>query len=262
MSRPVYRSVTLGDYGSRVDGRCAAEEDDTVTWWAAKYARAVPRTLGRWVVVVVLATLGMVAAAVVSEPAAHAEVPDPVAIPTRSADRFTALIAYSFGNRIPAGVDAKRQVGQPGPVNEALAAAVVKARGSRSIPVYAQTEIAEVLAQRYHLPGVVEIPPDRNPDGTLKYLSTDGVAAKVASLRGSAARSDIVGVIAFADHQWRAVYTTRVNGLDAYAPAGVAMPATYDTRSGQSWTRSRVAYLPTDYAARIALLPRLIGARR
>ena len=64
--------------------------------------------------------------------------------------------------------------------------------------------------------------------------------------------------MAFSDHLWRAVYTTRANGLDAYAPAEIAMPSTYDPQSGQDWTRSRAAYLPRDYAARLALVPRLV----
>lgn len=201
----------------------------------------------------------------VATPSAHAApqsgFPDPVAIPQRNPADFTTLIAYSFGNRIPAGADAARTVGEPGPVNEKLAAAVMRTRADRDIPVYAQTEIAQVLTERYGLADVVEIPPDRKADGTLVYLSTDGVAAKVKALRGASAISDTVGIIAFADHQWRSVYTTRANGLAAYAPAGITMPATYDPQSGQAWTRSRAAYLPTDYAARLALLPRLITTR-
>ncbi|WP_461665608.1 hypothetical protein [Gordonia sputi] len=183
---------------------------------------------------------------------------DPVHIPTRSAKDFSLLIAYSFGNRIPPGVDATRTVGEPGPVNEALAESAIRTRGNRTIPIYAQTEIARVLHAKFHAAGVVEIPPDRKPDGTLVYLSTNGVAAKVAQLRGPSARVDVAGIVAFSDHQWRAVYTTRANGLDAYAPVDIAMPSTYDPFSGQDWTRSRSAYLPRDYAARLALLPRLL----
>ncbi len=183
---------------------------------------------------------------------------DPVHTPTRAAGDFSLLIAYSFGNRIAPGVDPTRTVGEPGPVNEALAETAIRTRGNRAIPIYAQTEIARVLHAKFHAAGVVEIPPNRKPDGTLVYLSTDGVAAKVAQLRGPSARVDVAGIIAFSDHLWRAVYTTRANGLDAYAPAGIAMPSTYDGLSGQDWTRSRAAYLPRDYAARLALLPRLL----
>ena len=209
------------------------------------------------VVALVLAAGLSLAAPAHSAPPAQRGI-DPVHTPTRAATDFTFLIAYSFGNRIPSGVDPTRTVGEPGPVNEALADAAVRTRGARTIPIYAQTEIARVLTSKYHATGVVEIPPDRKPDGTLVYLSTDGVAAKVAALRGRSAHTDVAGVVAFSDHLWRAVYTTRANGLDAYAPADIAMPSTYDPQSGQDWTRSRAAYLPRDYAARVALVPRLV----
>ncbi|WP_228814325.1 hypothetical protein [Nocardia otitidiscaviarum] len=179
--------------------------------------------------------------------------PDLWTVPTAAADSATIIIAFSFGNRLPAGVDATREVGAPGPVNEELAAAVVATRGDRGIPVYAQTEIAEVLRSRYHMTDVISIDPDRAADGTLVYLSTDGVAAKVAALRGGSVRSDAAAVVAFRDHQWRATRTTAQHGFHAFAPAGVAMPETYDPESGQPWTRSALAYLPTDFLGRLAL---------
>ncbi|WP_433567350.1 hypothetical protein ACQP1O_20430 [Nocardia sp. CA-151230] len=183
-------------------------------------------------------------------------------VPTASADKFTFLVAYSFGNRIPAGADPTRTEGEPGPVNEALAAAVVAARGTRTIPVYAQTSIADVLRTEYGMTDVIAIEADRQPDGTLTYLSTDGVAKKVSALRGTAQATDVAGVIAFKDHLWRATYTTRNNGLRAYAPAGITMPSQYDPQSGQAWTTSALAYLPVDMAARIPLLLNGTGSSR
>ncbi|MEU8896445.1 hypothetical protein [Nocardia sp. NPDC048505] len=195
--------------------------------------------------------------------AAHSE-PEPVAeyrlpdglweVPVADPGSFDLIIAYAFGNRIPAGADPARTVGAPGPVNEELAAAVVRARGDRDIPVYAQIEIAEVLTAKYGLTGVVSIDPRRNPDGTLVYLSTLGVAEQVADLRGAAAATDVAGVVAFGDHLWRATYSTAATGFDAYAPAGVAMPDRYDPESGQPWTTGPEKYLPVDYLGRAQLL--------
>lgn len=208
--------------------------------------------------------LSVIAAFAIAQPAAAAPRQSPPqdlwTVPTRPASDFTILVAYSFGNRIPAGVDPTRTVGQPGPVNEALADAIVATRGTRTVPIYAQTEIASVLRGKYGLTDVIEIGPDQAPDGTLVYLSTDGVAKKVASLRGPRAGDDVVGVIAFSDHQWRSVYTTVAAGFHAYGPGGMAMPATYDPLSGQDWTRSRESYLPRDIAGRVALLPQLVSA--
>ena len=177
--------------------------------------------------------------------------------PTRPARDLSYVIAFSFGNRIPPGLDAKRHVGEPGPVNEQLAAIVVTVVGDRAIPIYAQTEIAEVLSARYAMSEVIEIGPNRAADGTLIYLSTSGVAWKVAELRGASKATGSAGVVAFADHLWRAVYTARNHGLDAYALDSPRMPSSYDRRSGQPWTRSRARYLPVDLVTRLRLLPHL-----
>ncbi|MEU6583052.1 hypothetical protein [Nocardia sp. NPDC046763] len=201
--------------------------------------------------------LGTQAAAAPSpaEPSASEQAPQDLwTIPTAPADSATLIVAYSFGNRIPAGADSARTIGDPGPVNEALAAAVVATRGDRDLPVYAQTEIAQVLSSRYGMTDVVCIDPVRNADGTLVYLSTDGVAAQVAALRGAAIADDAAAVVAFADHQWRAIRTTARHGFRAFAPAGVAIPDQYDPQSGQLWTTSRLLYLPTDLLGRLALL--------
>lgn len=180
-------------------------------------------------------------------------------VPTVAAAELDFVLAFSFGNRIPDGVDPERVVGAPGPVNEALAAAAVAARAGRDIPVYAQTEIATVLRETHGLDDVVSIDPTRAPDGTLVYLSTDGVAAAVAALRGPDAAHEVAGVVAFQDHLWRAVYTSRARGLSAFAPREVSLPSTYDPESGQPWTTSRERYLPTDFAGRVPLLARLFG---
>ncbi|TJZ79444.1 hypothetical protein FCG67_07365 [Rhodococcus oryzae] len=175
-------------------------------------------------------------------------------IPALPADQFTLIVAFSFGNRMPAGADPERTEGEPGPVNEALADTVVAARGDRDIPVYAQTPIADVLRTKHGMDDVVAIAADVRPDGTLAYLSTDGAAAKVAALRGASQATDVAGVVAFGDHQWRATRTAEANGFRTYAPLGISMPGQYDPQSGQAWTRSPGVYLPTDYAARIPLL--------
>lgn len=216
------------------------------------------------VAVVAAAVLGSVAwtAPALAAPATGAD-PGSVAgsgtgsseVPTASPASATLIVAYSFGNRIPAGVDPARTVGEPGPVNEELAAAVMATRGDRAVPIYAQTEIAVVLKARYGLTDVVSIDPDRAADGTLVYLSTDGVAAKIAELRGASAPRDSVAVVAFQDHLWRATATTAKHGFAAaFAPAGVTMPSTYDPQSGQLWTTSPLLYIPTDLLGRLALL--------
>lgn len=78
------------------------------------------------------------------------------------------------------------------------------------------------------------------------YLSTGGVVEEIARYGAEGP----VGVVAFADHLYRAVATSRRCGFDAYAPEGVAMPSTYDPDSGQPWCRDRMAYLLHDIMIR------------
>jgi hypothetical protein len=61
-------------------------------------------------------------------------------------------------------------------------------------------------------------------------------------------------VIGFRDHHKRCVQTTRDRGLPSFAPCGIVMPHTYDTRSGQEWTRRRDLYLVHDMAAQWQVL--------
>ncbi|MEV6774176.1 hypothetical protein AB0N05_36625 [Nocardia sp. NPDC051030] len=215
---------------------------------------SLSRTTVAAVAVAVLGSVFWQVPAVAAPPAAVNAPQDLWTIPTAPAESATLIVAYSFGNRIPAGVDPATTIGEPGPVNADLAATVMAARGDRNTPVYAQTEIAEVLKSRYGLTDVIVIDPERQPDGTLVYLSTDGVAAKVAELRGAAVSTDAVAVVAFRDHLWRATATTAKHGFNAFAPQGLPMPDTYDPLSGQAWTTSPFLYLPTDFAGRLALL--------
>ncbi|MFD3660025.1 hypothetical protein ACFWVF_05375 [Streptomyces sp. NPDC058659] len=161
------------------------------------------------------------------------------------------VVAYGFGNRPAAGGgDPAKTLPEPGPVNEELASTVARIRAARDVPVYAQWEIARFLEADHGMTDVVAIEPVIAPDGTITYLSTDGVAAQVA-----AARRELPGgigtacVVGFRDHHKRCVQTTRDRGMTAYAPRGFAMPHVYDAESGQPWTRGRDLYLVHDMAA-------------
>ncbi|MFH8533969.1 hypothetical protein ACH4GE_36835 [Streptomyces tendae] len=165
--------------------------------------------------------------------------------------RLDFLLAFGFGNRPPAGGgDPAKVLPEPGPVNEELADTVARIHRRREVPVYAQWEIARFLKEKHRLTDVISIEPVTAPDGTITYLSTDGVAAQVAE-----ARRDLpggigtAGVVGFRDHIKRCVQTARDRGITAYAPHGFEMPHTYDPQSGQAWTRRRDLYLVHDMAA-------------
>ncbi|MEU9701742.1 hypothetical protein [Streptomyces sp. NPDC047981] len=173
------------------------------------------------------------------------------------------IVAYGFGNRPPAGGgDPSKVRHEPGPVNEALADTVAALRKRRDVPVYAQWEIARFLESKHHMTDVTSIEPVVGPDGTLTYLSTDGVAAQVAEARKALPGGiGTAGVIGFRDHVKRCVQTTRDRGMRAYAPRGIELPATYDAESGQAWTRRRDLYLVHDMTAQWTVLRQKLIAR-
>jgi hypothetical protein len=171
---------------------------------------------------------------------------------TAALEDLDFIVAYAFGNRPPAGGgDPSKVRYEPGPVNEELADTVARVRGRRSIPVYAQWEIARFLDSKYRMENVTSIEPETAPDGTLTYLNTDGVAAQVVGARRQVPGGvGTAGVIGFRDHVERCLQTTRDRGMTAYAPRGFTMPGTYDPESGQAWTRRRDLYLMHDMTAR------------
>jgi hypothetical protein len=174
--------------------------------------------------------------------------------PTAPVDAFDFIVAYGFGNRPPeGGGDPTRVLYEPGPVNEQLADTVALLRRQSNAPVYAQWEIARFLDSKYGMQTVTSIEPVIAADGTITYLSTDGVAAQVAALRNGRPGTT-AGVVGFRDHLKRCVQTTQDRGMQANAPEGIEMPGTYDLQSGQAWTRRRDLYLVHDMFAQIGVV--------
>ncbi|AJY00055.1 hypothetical protein BG87_2556 [Burkholderia thailandensis 2002721643] len=115
-------------------------------------------------------------------------------LPTIAAARIDRIVAYGFGNRAnaasgntPTNGANQTALPDPGPVNEALADAVYRIRRLKPVKVYAQWEIARFLASKYQMADVRSIEPVVAADGSVTYLSTDGVAAAIIALEGSAA---------------------------------------------------------------------------
>lgn len=165
--------------------------------------------------------------------------------PVIAADRITTIVGFTFGNRmLPNGNR------EPGPVNIALAEVVAALHQKTGARVFAQWEVAEALHSRVDHDVVTAINPGRDARGEPVYLSTSGVLDEIA--RQAAPQSlGCVAVVAFADHMFRCVATARRLRFDAYAPAGLAMPGTYDPQSGQAWCRNRLAYLLHDIMIRV-----------
>jgi hypothetical protein len=170
--------------------------------------------------------------------------------PSQPAASFQTIIAYSFGNR-PKASGASNP--SPGPINETLANAVAEAQHrSKASTVYAQWEIAGFLTSKSLAANIVPINPVVAADGSVTYLSTDGVAqAAVTHAGGDATKLGRVCVIGHHDHAKRCVQTSRARGMDAWAMEGLQLPAGYDPDSDQPWTRNREIYLIHDMAAQL-----------
>ncbi len=167
--------------------------------------------------------------------------------PTVPVDEVDSLVVYAFGNRVAADGTLS-----PGPTNEALAQVVEDFVADHPVPVFAQWEVADLLAEN-GVGDITSIDPDTGPDGEVVYLSTAGVAEKAVTLADQQG-VDLgqVGVIAFADHAVRCVLTSEAAGMTGAAvPEGVDLPTEYDAESGQEWTRDRATYLLTDLQGRL-----------
>jgi hypothetical protein len=168
--------------------------------------------------------------------------------PEVAPERIATVLAFTFGNRMHPNGNR-----EPGPVNEALAAAATRLHRETGAPVFAQWEVAEAIGGRVARDKLVAILPARDARAEPLYLSTSGVVEEVVRRAGNPVSLGGVGIVAFADHAWRCVATARRFGLAGAAmPAGHAMPAEYDPLSGQPWCRSRLAYLLHDIAIRVA----------
>jgi len=162
-------------------------------------------------------------------------------------DRIDSIVAFAFGYR-----DGPGGTREPGPANEAMAAEIARFVTDHPVPVFAQTEIAELLGAD-GVADVTSIDPVVGPDGQVEYLSTAGVAEQVvATARGAGVELGTVGIVCFADHLGRCVLTARAAGMDPAVPEGIDPPRAYDPGSAQPWTTARVNYLATDLRGRLA----------
>ncbi len=94
------------------------------------------------------------------------------------------------GGASSTGGTGQSQLPQPGPINEEIADAVHQRVQSKPVMVYAQWEVASVLASKYQMSSanLQSIkPPTVASNGTISYPALDDVAAAIIALQGTAA---------------------------------------------------------------------------
>ncbi len=170
--------------------------------------------------------------------------------PTVDAAGISTIAAFSFGNR--AGASGAAPL--PGPVNESIADAVFQLRQRVAAPIYAQQEVAGVLASKYGLTaGVTSIATPAVAAGS-PIPTPDGVAAAIVRQVGSAAALGKVGIVTHLDQASLAVRASTAAGLQAAVPAGLTLPVFYDTSAQMPALRRRALYLLSNAGVQLGML--------
>ncbi|CAE6770812.1 hypothetical protein R69927_00944 [Paraburkholderia domus] len=184
-------------------------------------------------------------------------------LPSIPVAQIGSIVAYSFGDRPAAsgasstGGTGQSQLPQPGPINEEIADAVHQLVQSKPVMVYAQWEVASVLASKYQMSSAnlqSVKPPTVASNGTISYPALDDVAAAIIALQGTAAALGTVAVVTHRDQAKRAIQTSRAHGMNAYAAQGVTLPVDYDAQASQPVNRRRDLYLLNDMMNQFATL--------
>lgn len=131
---------------------------------------------------------------------------------------------------------------KPGISNEALARVIADLHQRYGLPLVVQWEIADCLP---HIPKAGVIQRHRQKG---KYLDTHEVLSQEWEICAKNGWTRAI-VVAHQDHLWRVMRTAERIGFHAI-PADVrGIP--YDPFSSQSWTRSRMRFIPREIGARI-----------
>jgi hypothetical protein len=185
-------------------------------------------------------------------------------LPSIPADRVRTIVAYSFGSRKPSA-DINASVSEtipsalpvPGPVNEKIADAVYSLYRLAPVMVFAQREVASILASRYGMNDsnlrVVPTPAVVN-DGTTASLTIAQVAAATIALNGSAVAMGTTAIVTHRDQAKSAIETSRALGMAAYAAQEIVLPVDYDPQALQPANRRRDLYLLGNMSGQFASL--------
>ncbi|MBN3747390.1 Tat pathway signal protein [Burkholderia sp. Se-20373] len=165
--------------------------------------------------------------------------------PTVQNTAINTIVAFGFGSRAAA---------VPGPVNEAIADAVFLLRQKVAVRIFAQQEVASVLASKYGLTaGVTSIATPAQAAGS-PIPTPDGVAAAIVEQAGSAAALGNVGVVTHTDQASLAVRVSNAAGMPAALPAGLTLPSLYDASAQMPALRRRDLYLLSNVGVQLGML--------
>ncbi|MBY4725902.1 MULTISPECIES: Tat pathway signal protein [Burkholderia] len=165
--------------------------------------------------------------------------------PTVPNTAINTIAAFSFGSRAAA---------VPGPVNEAIADAVFLLHQKVAVRIFAQQEVASVLASKYGLTAGVTTIATPTPAAGSPIPTPDGVVAAIVKQVGSASALGNVGVVTHADQASLVVRMSNAAGMQAAVPAGLTLPSLYDASAQMPALRRRDLYLLSNVGVQLGML--------
>ncbi len=162
-----------------------------------------------------------------------------------------AIVAFAFGQ----GTNST-----PGGTNHALAAVIKTTTAVHPVPVFAQWEIADALAE-------LGVSVAETAVSHQNYLSTEGVWQQfLATFLQSYPHIQKIILIAHPDHQYRCHSLIVQSNIEVLTPAIIGSPPNgwaafgcdtygYDLNSVQPWTRNRADFIQYELSIRIKHLP-------
>jgi len=175
--------------------------------------------------------------------------------PPVDVSQINTIVAYSFGNQAAAA--GTGNMPNPGPVNEQIADAVFQLHAKTPARIYAQWEVASILASKYQLGSGIVIsvaPPVVATNGTVTMPSLDAVATAIVNQSSTASALGNVAVVTHRDQASLAVQTSNAHGMRAAVPANLPLPALYDATALQASNRRRDLYLLSNLGTRLGAL--------
>ena len=171
--------------------------------------------------------------------------------PTVQATAINTIAAFAFGSRAAPSSGAAPV---PGPVNEAIADAVFLLRQKVAARIFAQQEVASVLASKYGLTAGVTSIATPAPAAGSPIPTPDGVVTAIVRQAGSASALGNVGVVTHSDQASIAVRVSKTAGIQAAVPAGLTLPSLYDASAQMPALRRRDLYLLSNVGVQLGML--------
>ncbi|KVH65573.1 hypothetical protein [Burkholderia cepacia] len=171
--------------------------------------------------------------------------------PTVQATAINTIAAFAFGSRAAPSSGAAPV---PGPVNEAIADAVFVLRQKVAARIFAQQEVASVLASKYGLTAGVTSIATPAPAAGSPIPTPNGVVTAIVRQAGSASALGNVGVVTHSDQASIAVRVSNAAGMLAAVPAGLTLPSLYDASAQMPALRRRDLYLLSNVGVQLGML--------